>query len=173
MTVHQELRGMGFHGRAAAHKPNTSPMYSKRHLKWRKERRHWTVDNWKHVIWSDESRYTTWQTDRRVWLQWMPGEPYLPECVVPTVKFGRGGIRVWGCFLWNGTGLLVILHGNVNMEKYEDILTCWILTTVEDQLGDDSCLYQHGNAPCHWRNCLWTMTFQKWNDQPRVLTLIP
>jgi transposase len=46
MTVHQELRGMGFHGRAAAHKPNISPVNAKHHLKWYKERCHWTVDNW-------------------------------------------------------------------------------------------------------------------------------
>jgi transposase len=54
MTVRRELRGMRFHGRAAAHKPNISPVKAKRLLKWCKERRHWTVDNWKRVIWCDE-----------------------------------------------------------------------------------------------------------------------
>jgi transposase len=34
MNVHQELRKMGFHGRAAAHKPNILPMNAKRRLKW-------------------------------------------------------------------------------------------------------------------------------------------
>jgi transposase len=37
VTVHHELRGMGFHGRAAAHKPNISPVNAKHHLKWCKE----------------------------------------------------------------------------------------------------------------------------------------
>jgi hypothetical protein len=49
-TVRRELRGMGFHGRAAAHKPNISPVNAKRLIKWCKERRHWTVDNWRCVI---------------------------------------------------------------------------------------------------------------------------
>jgi transposase len=52
-TVRRELRQMGFHGRAAAHKPNILPVNAKCHLNWCKERRHWTVDNWKRVIWSD------------------------------------------------------------------------------------------------------------------------
>jgi hypothetical protein len=67
---------------------------------------------------------------------------------VPTVKFEGGDITVWGCFSWNGLGSLVILHGNINAEGYKDILTCCILSMVEDQFGDDDCLYQHDNAPC-------------------------
>jgi hypothetical protein len=47
---------MGFHGPAAAHKPNISPVNAKLRLNWCKERRHWTVDNCKRVIWGDKSR---------------------------------------------------------------------------------------------------------------------
>jgi hypothetical protein len=49
----------------------------------------------------------------------------------------------------NGLGPLVILHGNINTEGYKDILTLCVLSMVEDQFGDDDCLYQHDNAPCH------------------------
>jgi transposase len=53
MTVRQELRGMGFHWWAAAHKPNILPVNTKCLLKWCKEQRHWTVDNWKRDLgWS-------------------------------------------------------------------------------------------------------------------------
>jgi hypothetical protein len=53
-----------------------------------------------------------------------------------------------GCFSWNGLGSLVILHGNGNAEGYKDILSRCILSTVEDQFGDDECLCQYDNAPC-------------------------
>jgi hypothetical protein len=62
LTVHRELRGMGFRGQAAAHKPNISPVNAKHRLKSCKERHHWTVHNWKRVIWGDESRYTMWRS---------------------------------------------------------------------------------------------------------------
>jgi hypothetical protein len=69
----------------------------------------------------------------------MPGERYLPACVVPTVKFG-GGITVWGYFSWNGLGPLIILHGYINAEGYKDILIHCLLSTVEDQFSDDECI---------------------------------
>jgi transposase len=37
MTVNRELRGMGFHGRAAVHKPNILPVIAKHCLTWCKE----------------------------------------------------------------------------------------------------------------------------------------
>jgi hypothetical protein len=81
-----------------------------------------------------------WWFDGRVWMWQIPGERYLPACVVPTVKSGGGGIRVWGCFSWNGLGPLVILRGNLNTEGYKDILTRCVLSIIEDQFGDDNCI---------------------------------
>jgi hypothetical protein len=56
---------------------------------------------------------------------------------------------VWGCLSWNVLGPFIILYRNLNTEGYKDILTRYIPSTVEDQFGDDDCLYQHDSAPCH------------------------
>ncbi|XP_035536913.1 ribosome biogenesis protein NOP53-like [Morone saxatilis] len=86
-----ELHGMGFHGRAAACKPYITKSNAKRRMEWCEAHRHWTVEQWKHVLGSDESRFSVWLSGGRVWVWQMPEERYLPDCIVPTVKFGGLG----------------------------------------------------------------------------------
>ena len=59
-TVHLELHELGFHGQAAAHKPKINMHNANGWLEWSKALRHWTVEQWKYVLWSDESRFTIW-----------------------------------------------------------------------------------------------------------------
>jgi hypothetical protein len=49
-TVCQELHEMGFHCRAAAHKPKVTMRNAKHRLEWCKARHHWTLEQWKWVL---------------------------------------------------------------------------------------------------------------------------
>ncbi|KAK6299391.1 hypothetical protein J4Q44_G00309010 [Coregonus suidteri] len=113
ITVSRALHEMGFHGRAATYKPKVTMSNVKRRLEWCKALHHWTLEQWKRVLWSDESRFTIWQSDGRIWVWRMPGERYLPQCIGPTVKFGGGEIMVRARLSSSSEGKSYILDDSV------------------------------------------------------------
>jgi hypothetical protein len=67
------------------------------------------TEEWKRIIWTDESSVELGKNTRipRVWR--LPGEAYLEKCLVPTFKSGRTSVMVWGCIAYDRKGPLVVL----------------------------------------------------------------
>ena len=118
-------------------------------MQWCKVRRHWTLEQWRRVLWTDESCFSIWQSDGRVWVWQLPGERYFIDCIVPSVKFGGGGIIVRGCFSGAGLGYLVPVKKTLNASAYQQILDNFMLSTLLKQFGDGPFLFQHDCPPVH------------------------
>ena len=84
----------GLHGQISAKKPRLKDINKKKRLAWAKKHKHWTLDRWKSVLWSDESKCKVFGSNRCVFVRCRIGEWMICACVVPTVKHGEGGVMV-------------------------------------------------------------------------------
>jgi transposase len=146
-TVRRYLHEVGFHSLVGVRKPFVSEVNRTKRLAWCKARKTWD-NEWKKIIWSDESRFTLFQDDshKKVWRR--PKEKYAVNCLVPTVKHGGGGIMVWGCFVHNKPGPLVVIEGRLNGVGYRELLADYLKPFL-DELGPDLYDFQDDNAPIH------------------------
>ncbi|RYH14810.1 hypothetical protein EON65_32970 [archaeon] len=82
-------------------------------LEFAKAHRDWTVQQWKQVIFSDETTILARPSDTHK-LRWVKQTHGLnPKLVVPTVQGGGAAIMVWGCISTYGFHDLVLLDGTV------------------------------------------------------------
>ena len=101
------------------------------------------------VVWSDESRFTIYKNDGPGLVWRPPGTRFNIENMTPTVKFGGGGLMMWGCFSGKGLGPLVKVDGNLNSLGYIQILEDHLLPLIENDFNRRGYLYQDDNAPVH------------------------
>lgn len=119
---------------------------------WAKEHLGWTIEDWRAVLWSDESPFVLRSGVRfRVWRR--HNERYAPWCTKGTVKHDQK-LMVWGCFCANGVGMLHRINGIMDQHVYLDILENCLLPSVDmlfeaDEEGDNDVMFQQDNDPKH------------------------
>jgi hypothetical protein len=103
----------------------TSPERMKNdRLEFARRYEHWTVEDWKKVMFSDESHFELrtghqgWRCRRSKGSDW-----FDPKFTRKRVKHPPK-IMVWGCFCWRGRGGLEILKPGemINGERYRKVL---------------------------------------------------
>ncbi|KAJ8890933.1 hypothetical protein PR048_010442 [Dryococelus australis] len=77
-------------------RPTRVPLLIAQHwaqcLTWAREVAKWTLEDWKHVAWSDESRYRLFRTDGSVRVWCKLNEAMNPGCQQGTVQAGGGSV---------------------------------------------------------------------------------
>lgn len=95
-AIRAALRRLGFHRYIARRKPPITEDNRQKRLAWALEHVNWTVDQWRRILWSDE----TWITGghhRKQYVTRRPGEEWDPTCIVER-HTKKGGWMFWGCF---------------------------------------------------------------------------
>lgn len=149
-TVRRVLKRNGLCARVKTRKPLLRPRHLRQRLAFARKYANWTVDDWKRVIWSDETKINVFGSDGRQYCYRRPGERIQPHHVQPTVKHGGGSLMLWGCFTSAGVGYACRIDGGMDAELYQSILQDDLLGTVEwFALERNEIYFQHDNDPKH------------------------
>jgi transposase len=149
-TVSRSLARSGLSACAKRKKPLLSTKHRKARLAFAKKYKDWTMDQWKRVFFSDESKINRYGSDGRQYCWKKRGEPLRDHHVVPTLKHGGGSIMVWACFCASGPGYICQIEGNMNAQDYCGILESDLRDSLEyyqDKISDP--IFQHDNDPKH------------------------
>lgn len=141
---------MGMRSVVKKKKPLLSKFHKKARLNFANLYKEWTEDDWKQVIWSDESKINRLGSDGIKYTWKKKGEGLLDREIIGTKKFGGGNIMVWGCMGWEGVGDMIYVEGRMDADQYVGILDDGLLSSVE-KFGMDveDIIFQQDNDPKH------------------------
>lgn len=168
-TVKDRLKNKGLVGRVAAKKPLLRAVNKQKRLKFAKEHENWTMEQWKSVLWTDESKFEIFGSKRRQFVRRKPGERFKSKCIAPTVKHGGGSVMVWGCFSFEGVGELFKINGIMKKEQYRQILQRIAIPSGVGLIGY-GFVFQQDNDPKHTSN--YCQNYLKSKEEEGVLELM-
>ena len=167
-TIWRILRNTDLNAWVMRKKPFLHPDQIAKHLAWAIDHQNWTPDDWRKVVFSDESKFKIWGSDGRKWCWRRVGEAFDPRFVKPTVKHGGGRIMVWGCVTSKGVGRLHLIAGIMCAPEYVDILSTDLLGTFHDQdLDPRTLIFQQDGDSKH------TSKLAKWFLAKQPFSVLP
>lgn len=167
-TVARSLKLSGYACRIKKKKPKLTDKHKKARLAFAKKYESWTSDDWRKVVWSDESKFNLLNSDGKEYYWTNRPEELTEESVNPTLKFGGGGVMIWSCLTWEGmklnhfysqlcsfqgVGYSCKIDDIMDADLYVRILKHELMDSIDFyQLDRDDVIFQQDNDPKHTSN---------------------
>lgn len=123
-TLREAFAKEGYHRRSARKKPFLNYEKKSKRLNFALAHRHWTVADWRRVIWTDESYIWLGGKRGKVYITRAAEEVWLEDCLVP--KFSKqDSIMIWGGILGLGGKKAMVIWeredwGTITAKTYVD-----------------------------------------------------
>lgn len=121
-TVRNHMKEHGLKARVKKKRPLLSIKHRKARMDYAIAHLHDIVDDYKKVIWSDETKINRLGSDGRQYVWVDPRMGFTEREVIGTQKFGGGSLMFWGCMTWEGVGYGCRIEGKMDADLYCSIL---------------------------------------------------
>jgi hypothetical protein len=116
-TIRNVLASMGYHKRVPRRKFNVRPQNKPLRVAWCRAHLHWTYEEWKRIIWTDESTFSTAGFGHRPWVIRRADEEFHPDCIDETFESGRQSRMTWGAFCGTMKSPLAFIPGKAKLDS--------------------------------------------------------
>ena len=117
-TLHRQLKKDGTKPVVKKKRPLLKPHHRRARREFAERHTEWTVEDWKRVWWSDETKINCLGSDGRKYVWKREGEALSDRLVEGTVKFGGGNLMMWGCMGRDGVGYACKIDRKMDGELY-------------------------------------------------------
>lgn len=147
-------------------KPGLTDAQKKLRYQFAKKHLHWTVDDWKNVMFSDETIIRRVDDKGRRYYYKRPGEKFLrPHQIKKAIQGGGGRMMIWGCITYYGVGDASWIPDNMNADSYISVLKDYVFASRDwNDMDPEKFIFQQDNASVHTAKS--TMSYIKKSNIP-------
>ncbi|CAF3398923.1 unnamed protein product [Rotaria socialis] len=147
--IRRYLKDLGFDYVVKIKKQWLSGRHRQQRIAWCKQYLNWKKDDWRKVIFSDESTFYVLKRKNQCKIWRLDKEKLLPECLQQTNTGDGGKIGIWGGISGFGTTIAKIYTENMNGQLYCNILQTELKRSMAKFLKKTKMIYQQDLAPWH------------------------
>ena len=108
----------------------------------------WNLEDWKKVVWSDETKINCLGSDGHKWVWKKTGGGLSDRLIEGTVKFEGGSLMMWGCMTWQRVGYATKIDGRIDGDLYLQILKDELFNSLQFYgLDPPDIIFQQDNDP--------------------------
>ena len=120
-------------------------------MQWAINHKNWTTEDWKSIIWSDETRVNRFGSDGDLYGWRNPKNKLTKQDVWEISKADGRRLMVWSCITWHGVGYICDI-GDHNMvkEDYLNILKSNLIDSLNYyKMNNNRTIFMQDNDPKH------------------------
>lgn len=148
-TVRRCLQNNGLNDRSPRKVPLLTKKHAQKRLKFAKEHLTLTVEEWRNILWSPESKIILYgRTGSRSYVRRSQNTEYKPTYTNKTIKHEGCSIMIWASFSYYGVGPIYWIKGNMDKHLYVQILQDVMLPDAAEEMPL-IWVFQQDNDPKH------------------------
>ena len=147
-TVRNRLRAAGLKASRPFKGVIMTLNHRRQRYRWAQHHQTRALRHWRHVMFSDESRFCLRFTDgrKRVWRRC--GERYVRATIMEHDSYGGGSVMVWGGITYDRMTDLIVIRGNMTGQRYVNEILRPVVVPMANRIGQNF-VFQDDNARPH------------------------